>query len=146
LNGLPYFVKAGLKWAAATIAFGLLPLWLRAFGLALRPGSGFDVEGVLKEGMLVFFSMAIVSAITVDYFLSSYRYSRFVEIYTVVLFPSLVYIFTLAAYFSSTLYGADVVAQNRYMAFEILMAIVSSIYACFHKMAQYHIEGPVVHG
>ena len=52
MNGLPYFVKAGLTWAAATIAFGLLPLWLRAFGLALRPGSGFDVEGVLKEGML----------------------------------------------------------------------------------------------
>lgn len=80
------FCRAGASWVIAATVFGLLPLWVRIGRSLLFPSVEVGWEAVLKDGLLLYFSMAIISAVTADYYLVDRRpypkYSHFYMIST----------------------------------------------------------------
>lgn len=59
----------GSKWTVWNIFFGLLPVWLAGlFSLLLERNSVAAVEEILfKDNALMFFSVAVITAITIDF-------------------------------------------------------------------------------
>src|SRR5205823_1095717 len=89
-------------------------------------------EDILKDGMLLFFSIALVASITVDYHLSESKYPKYTNFYMMVLFPFVLWVGAVATYFILAKRGvtADNTAALR---LEILITAASCVYAAVHK-------------
>lgn len=60
----------GMIWTLLTAMFGLIPVWL-TFGISIiTKNRDYSLSQAVQDGSLLFFVMAITTAITVDYYFS----------------------------------------------------------------------------
>lgn len=130
------WVRAGTTWVLFTVLAGLLPLWIRVLGVYLHIFSDIGWEQVLKDGMLIYFSIAIVAAITTDYHLIGKRYPKYAHIYMMELFPAILWVGSIIVYFLVWKAQLDQTGFKTALRVEILILIFSCIYALIHKAIQ----------
>jgi hypothetical protein len=125
--------RAGGTWVVLAVVFGLLPLWIRLIHAALDPSFDVDWRSVLKDGMLLYFSIAIVSAVTADYYLADQKYPKYSHIYMMVIFPPVLYIGSIIILFltSSSMLEGD--AYIRTLVTEASIVGFACVYALIHK-------------
>jgi hypothetical protein len=134
------FLRAGGTWVVVALLFGLLPLWFHIAHANIFPNIKVGWEGdVLRDGILVYFSMAIVSAVRADYYLVDDPYPKYYNFYMMFLFPIILYlacIFILFGTNIANLQGNDylqMINTQEYIVFG------SCVYALLHKGR--HIRG-----
>ena len=91
-------------------------------------------EAVLKDGLLLYFSMAIISAVTADYYLvDRHRYPKYFHFYMMFLFPIMLYIICLFMIFLMPQGSMDASTFQRFFHTEIFIIAGACLYALFHK-------------
>ncbi|HEV2302390.1 MAG TPA: hypothetical protein VGR91_12550, partial [Stellaceae bacterium] len=86
------WIRAGLTWALFTALVGLMPLWIRLIGVFLGIFPEVGWAQILRDGMLLYFSIAIVAAVSADYYLvEDVKYSKYVRVYMIVIFPAILW-------------------------------------------------------
>lgn len=108
----------GMVWTLLTAMFGLIPIWL-TFGISIiTKNRDYNFSQAVQDGSLLFFVMAITTAITVDYYFSKdIDISGWVNKIMFTMYPFVIGI--VITYLYSTLY---LVSQS-----EIHVGIVSQI-------------------
>ena len=128
------FCRAGASWVIAATVFGLLPLWFRIGRALLFPSVEVGWEAVLKDGLLLYFSMAIISAVTADYYLvDRHPYPKYSHFYMMVIFPLILYITCLFMIFLMPQGNMDAETFHRFFETEIFIIAGACVYALFHK-------------
>jgi hypothetical protein len=128
------FCRAGASWVIAATLFGLLPLWFRLGRAALFPGAEVDWEVVLKDGLLLYFSMAIISAVTADYYLvERRRYSKYHLFYMMFLFPVILYVSCVYMIFLIPQGSMDTKTLNKFFDTEMTIIVCACLFALVHK-------------
>jgi len=130
------WLRAGSTWVLWTVLAGLLPLWIRVIGVYLHVFPDIGWIQILKDGMLLYFSIAIVVAITTDYHLLGEHYSKYAHIYMMELFPAILWIGSVIIYFLIWTSPLDAVGYKSALHIEIAITISSCIYALVHKAIQ----------
>ena len=131
------WLRAGLTWVLATAFAGLIPLWIRLVGVSLGVFPGVGWEQILKDGMLLYFSIAIVAAITIDYFLiGDVNYPKYTKIYMMGVFPVVLWFGSIVIYFLTFQANLDASSFRTALNVELVIAILSCIYALVHKATQ----------
>jgi hypothetical protein len=130
------WVRAGGTWVLWTVLAGLLPLWIRVLGVYLHVFADIGWKQVLKEGMLLYFSIAIVVAITTDYHLMGEKYPKYAHIYMMELFPTILWIGSVVIYFLIWTSQLDEITYATSLNVEIGILILSCVYALIHKAIQ----------
>jgi hypothetical protein len=129
------FLRAGGSWVLVGVLFGLLPLWFHIAHAIMFPEVkvGWDEGDVLRDGILIYFSMAIVSAVAADYYLVDEPYPKYYHFYMMFIFPLLLYItsiFLLLASNMSSLTGDHYALMIKT---EVHILVGSCVYALVHK-------------
>lgn len=134
------WLRAGLTWTMLTVLAGLLPLWIRLGGNYFHsslPPLEITTNEILQDGMLLFFSMAVVASITVDYYLSEQQFSKYTHVYAMLIFPAILFIGVLVTYFLVlTSLGGNASDDPSALHVEILILTSSCVYAFIHKASQ----------
>jgi hypothetical protein len=130
------WLRAGTTWVLWTVLAGLLPLWIRVIGVHVHVFPDMGWTQVLKDGMLLYFSIAIVAAITTDYHLLGEHYPKYAHIYMMELFPTILWIGSVIIYFLIWSSQLDEVGYKSALYIEISILISSCIYALIHKAIQ----------
>jgi hypothetical protein len=117
---------------AATF-FGLLPLWFRIGRAILLPSAEVGWEAVLKDGLFLYFSMAIISAVTADYYLVDHPYPKYLHFYMMFMFPLILYVSCLFMIFLMPRDAMDGETYRRFFGAQVLVIVGACAYALFHK-------------
>ena len=136
IHNIYKWVRAGATWVLFTVLAGLLPLWIRVLGVYLHIFPDIGWGQILKDGMLLYFSIAIVVAITTDYHLLGKKYPKYTHIYMMELFPAILWIGSVIIYFLVWTSRLDETAYTTALNTEIIILILSCIYAFIHKAIQ----------
>jgi hypothetical protein len=72
------FLKA-VFWLLVSVFYGLLPLGIIFFQQLFDTSIVFTVDGVLKEGILIFFCVALSSSVMVDYIFTPKKLPKWIE-------------------------------------------------------------------
>lgn len=133
------FLGKSLFWLLLTTFFGLLQLWLIFAYDYLTSQETLTYNSVLLNGSMIFFITAIVTTISVDFFLSKLKFSRFTETSLFVLFPVIIIISSIFL-FCICLLKPDVVDIKLLGSCEAALIIATIIYAVTTKTLKFSCE------
>jgi hypothetical protein len=126
----------GGTWLLLPVLFGLLPLWIRIITARYDSPPEVDWNAIMKDGMLLYFDMALVSTVTADYFLSERRYRRYPELYQMIIFPTILYVISIILLLKVSgielnKIGSETTAFTLWA--QVVMTILSCLYAFGNK-------------
>ena len=130
-------------WTLATIAFGLLQLWLIWLISFFYEDKSFSFEAFLDEGALLFFVTAIIASITIDYLLSKNTdCCTPLEIFLFIVFPLVMLIIVVflffISYFDFEIKDSKLDTKLLYSV-ELVLLVITFIYSFIIK---YHAFKP----
>lgn len=138
------FIKAltkSLIWTLLTCVLGLLQIWMTIGITYFVKDIEFNLETTIINGSFLFFIMAIIAAITVDYFfVPPLPISKQSEIFVFYLYPFFIAFFVGSSY--SLLYRFEPERLN-YQNIEYaqyVVALMTLIYAIFSKCIMFYHE------
>lgn len=125
----------GIYWTILILIFGLLQLWFSVFYVFYEDPSAFSFYPLVKDGALLFFSLAVVVGITIDYHFDE-RKSKvggLSKATAFVFFPLIVVTMIVAGYMTistSTSDNEEVIKILNYssLSLTILYAILGKTY------------------
>ncbi len=85
-------IGRSVSWFALTSFFGLLQLWILLFSNAILKKPIISYNQLLTDGFILFFIIAIVSTITIDFLLSKLNFSKFIVAFLFILYPMIIVI------------------------------------------------------
>jgi len=132
-------VFASLAFTVLTVIFGLSQLWI-TFGLAFfKKGAHYDVDTMLRDGVLLFFIMGIVASIALDYYFSKApRFPRTIEAILFVLYPLLTTAFVVFAYSAVYWLKPDQVDYDHVRWAQYIAIVLAFVYSLFGKYVQFY--------
>ena len=125
-------IQRSLSWTILTTLLGLIQLWITICVSYVLTHISYSMWGALQEGALLFFIMAVTTAITVDYhFTAELPISQSIRGIIFTLFPFLIGVFVTALYV--TLYISDSSKVDRPALLTITYALIAKTIMFFHE-------------
>lgn len=134
-------IQRSLSWTILTTLLGLIQLWITICVSYVLTHISYSMWGALQEGALLFFIMAVTTAITVDYhFTSELRISQSIRGIMFTVFPFMIGVFVSGLYVA--LYISDPSKVNRPALVLIQCGIITLtiIYALIAKAIMFFHE------
>jgi len=137
-------VYAGLKsvfWTFFCVFFGLLQL-LAIYVIAKTRNDVFDLDKILRDGVILFFCSAFIFTSVIDYFSTDYKHSKQAEWFFLffVFIPVIMVLFILILY-TNLLGSAEHVDMNFLRQGTILCFIITVIHAIIFRAIRIHYKG-----
>jgi hypothetical protein len=126
------------QWSLFTLFFGLLQIWIiMGEHLLSNSQSGETIfEPIMMGGALLFFSVAIVSSLTVDHYISQEAFST-QDFSAFFLFPMVIIILSIVVFFAC--FGKSHVDVNFELVVnvELIILVTTMLYAFGIKYSDY---------
>jgi hypothetical protein len=126
-------LKAAVKaitWTALTTALGLIQVWLTLFVVKLVPSKPFNLQRLLHDGVLLFFIMAIVATITIDFYHGkSFRLPLWIHGVLFAFVPFVTALFVAGTYAALFLADSSLVDAGVLVASQELALVLVVVYA-----------------
>jgi len=120
-------------WFVLTLIFGLIQTWIIFFTTLIEKEKTFPFDKFVTDGVLLFFSMVIISSLTIDYhiFRRTFQSKALID-FLFIFFP--VVIFSLCIMiFSACYYVPDRIDINKVAAWEFIIFLMTALYAIIIK-------------
>jgi hypothetical protein len=105
--GIIKAIAKSVAWNLFGVIIGLLQLAVLFILLLLRHETLY-INGVLREGVVLFFCSAFIVGSVIDYYSSSHRYWKLFEAFFFFLMPLLVVVFIIILYCGAIAFGEKV--------------------------------------
>lgn len=128
----------GVSWVFLTAMFGLLQLWLILGHNLVVKENILTYNQVLLDGFLLFFITAIVSTISVDFFLSDLIFSRLIVGLLFVLYPIVIMIMCIGLFYISLDKSQVELELNTIEAVQFTLITMTIIYAISTKTLKFY--------
>jgi hypothetical protein len=144
LSMVGFSVKAmwdSFQWCLFTLLFGLLQIWI-ILGWYLLSKLQLEetiFEQIIMGGALLFFSVAIVSSLTVDHYLSQETFSS-KDFSAFFLFPMVIIISSIVVFFSCFGKSSGEVNFELVVNAELIILFTTMLYAFGIKYSDYRMS------
>jgi len=130
-------LSKGLVWTFLTVLFGLLQLWLILWYDFMVVDNIISYKDIFKEGFILFFISAVVSTISIDFFLSDLKFSRRTVGFFFVLFPLVILILSVTT-FLICMIGNKEIKPNINIGLQASLMAMTCIYAIGIKALKFY--------
>jgi hypothetical protein len=128
----------GVSWMFLTTMFGLLQLWLILGHNLVVKEDILTYNQVLLDGFLLFFITAIVSTISVDFFLSDLVFSRIIVGLLFVLYPLVIMLMCVGLFYIGLDKSPIELELNTIEAVQFTLITMTIIYAISTKTLKFY--------
>lgn len=126
---------ASLAWTLIASVVGLTQLWVTILIFSFDKNKGYDYWQTIRDGSLLFFVMAIMTAIVVDYYFDySMKFRRWLEGLVFSLFPFITGVFVATSYAALHLIESESINDSialQMQAYAIAMTIIYALVVKF---------------
>jgi hypothetical protein len=129
-----------LIWNFLTIFLGLLQLWITVGISYIVTTQDYTISDALQEGALLFFIMAVIAAITVDYHFVDLPIMTIFKGFMFTLFPLIIGIFVTVLYVTLYLVDEKLIDKEVVSLFQYILIILTVIYAMMAKFIMFFYE------
>ncbi|WP_335968215.1 hypothetical protein [Acinetobacter bereziniae] len=139
---LQFLCLAGksLSWTGLMLVFGLVQLWTIVIQQYYLDSTKLDFLFLIKDGAFHFFCIAIISGLTIDYWLDVKRKEEhnFLKVGTFVLFPLVVIVLIVinysVVYFNGLEFKKDDVIVVSFLSVTLLYSFLVKIYMFYRQL------------
>lgn len=141
INNVSVLIKAAIysfSWTLLTAFFGLFQFWVTLGISAIIKTKHYSLADAIQEGSLLFFIMAVNTAITIDYyFIKDFKISPALERVIFNLLPSLILLIVIVLYVPLYIVPYDEVDQLTLMIAHRIVIGLIFIHAFIAKIMMY---------
>ena len=134
-------VQRSFTWTLLTTLLGLIQLWITISVSYVLTHISYSMWGALQEGALLFFIMAITTAITTDYhFTNEFRIPQWIRGIIFTLFPFLIGVFVSGIYVALYISDPSQIDRPRLVLIQCAIIILTIMYALAAKSIMFFYE------
>lgn len=131
-------IGRGVLWMLLTALFGLLQLWLVIGYNSVVRHDILSYHDFIHQGFILFFISAVVTTISVDFFLSDLEFSRTIVGFLFVLFPLVVLLLSVGLFLICLDKKSTDLDLETIEALQLTLITMTVIYAITIKTLKFH--------
>lgn len=133
-------------WVLLVVIFGLLQLWVTLSWCFIRVDFPIPEGKIFADGILIFFSTALIASITIDYHLSKpiqlrlNRMSRYLTSLLFTFIPMILIAISVGVYSASVNVSLESINPNNANFYQYMITVTATLHALISKTLIFKVE------